>query len=296
MPQTVKHIKSKTILGTVKQPDTWFGLKYNMNLYRGCSHGCIYCDSRSSCYGIDNFDNEIIIKENALELLKKELASKKEIGTIGFGSMNDCYQEIEKEIELTKKALEIISKYNFPLHILTKSDLVLRDINLLKEIKDNCGYCAVSFTITTTDDNLAKKIEPNASLPSKRLEAIKTLSKNGIYCGITMMPILPFIEDNIENISSIVKSAKESRAQYIIPSFGMTLRDRQKNYYFQKLDALFLGQNLTSKYKQYYAERYNCNCLNYKILEKEFNRLCKENQIDTKIKRFEEKGKQKKII
>lgn len=186
-----KFIEAKTILSKLKQTDSWFGITYNMNLYRGCQHGCIYSDTRSECYGIGNIST-ISIKRNALELLSHELSSKrKNKGTIGTGSMNDPYMPIENRLRLTRQALQLIEKEKFPIHIITKSNLVTRDIDLLQEISKT--YAAVSFTITTTDDWLAGKIEPNAPTSSSRFEALKQIADKGIYTGITLIPILPFI-------------------------------------------------------------------------------------------------------
>jgi DNA repair photolyase len=151
----VKDIQAKVLLSHVKQPDTWFGLKYNMNLYRGCQHRCIYCDSRSECYGIEDFDGEVLVKANAIELLREELARKRVKGTIGLGSMNDCYMPLERELNLTDRALALIAQFGFMVHVMTKSDLVLRDLDTLEEI--NQRYATVSFTITTADDELGKK-------------------------------------------------------------------------------------------------------------------------------------------
>ena len=198
----IKEIQAKVLLSHVKQPDTWFGLKYNMNLYRGCQHRCIYCDSRSACYQIDNFDGEVLVKTNAIELLTHELARKRVKGTIGTGAMNDPYMPLERKINLTGRALEVIAQFGFTVHILTKSDLVLRDLDTL--VKINQRYAAVSFTITTADDELGKRVEPGASLVSDRLKAMRVLAEHGIYTGVTLMPVLPFIEDTEENIAAIV--------------------------------------------------------------------------------------------
>jgi len=194
----IKEIQAKTLLSHVKQPDTWFGLKYNMNLYRGCQHRCIYCDSRSLRYGIDHFDSDILVKANAIELLRKELASKRVKGTIGAGSMNDPYMPLEKRLNLTGRALDVIAEFRFPVHILTKSDLVLRDIDALAEISR--VFATVSFTITAANDALGKQVEPGAPPVSARFKAIERLSARGINAGIILMPVLPFIEDNAENI------------------------------------------------------------------------------------------------
>ncbi len=270
----IKEIKAKTMLSHVPGPDGWFGLKYNMNLYRGCSHGCIYCDSRSSCYRIENF-SDILVKINAIDLLKKELPSKRVKGTIGTGSMNDPYQPAEKQFQLTKKSLELMVKHGFPVHIITKSDLVLRDVDILREISKT--YAAVTFTVITTDDKLAGIIEPGAPPPSKRLKTIETLSRAGVYTGITMMPLLPFITDTEENVKDIVRRAKDSGAKYIIPVFGMSIRTGQREYYYQKLDEHFPG--LKTKYEKNYGMRYQCPSPDHARLEKVFLEACDKNAI-----------------
>ena len=257
----VTEIKAKTILNHVKQPDTWFGLKYNMNLYRGCQHQCIYCDSRSECYRLGDLA-DIRVKVNALELLEDTLPRKRVRGTIGFGSMNDLYMPIEREYRLARGALEIIRNYHFPVHILTKSDLVLRDVDVLSEIGQ--VYAAVSFTITTADDDLARKVEPGASLPSARYKAMRKLAEAGVLTGVTMMPILPFLEDDPDNIRQIVRRAAENGASYIIPAFGMTLRPGSRDYYYQKLDLIFPG--VKEKYIRAFGDNYQCNVPNWSEL------------------------------
>lgn len=275
----IKEIEAKKILATVKQPDDWFGLKYNMNLYRGCQHKCIYCDSRSDCYQIENFD-DIEVKVNALTLLRSELASKRNKGTIGFGSMNDPYMPIEKEYRYTREALKIIKEFKFPVHIITKSDKVLEDLYLLKAINAR-SYTAISITITTADDDLARKIEPGASSPTKRFEAIRKLTNAGILAGVTLMPLLPFILDNEENVREILKKAKSSRVQYIIPAFGMTLRDSQREYYYNKLDKHFPG--LKEKYQHQFGNKYNAYGENIKQLYDLFYQLMRKYNIPTKM-------------
>lgn len=258
----VTEIKSKTILNHVKQPDRWFGLKYNMNLYRGCQHQCIYCDSRSECYRLGDL-REIRVKTNSLELLEDTLPRKRMVGTIGFGSMNDPYMPVEREYQLVRGALRIISAYGFPVHLLTKSDLVLRDLDLLLEISRI--YAAVSFTITTVDDQLAARIEPGAPRPSARLKAMKTLAQAGVLTGVTMMPVLPFLEDNPENIREIVRQAASHGASYIIPALGVTLRPGSREYYYKKLDTHFPG--LKEKYVQAFGDSYQCSVPNWPELE-----------------------------
>lgn len=281
----IEEITAKTILNHVKQPDPWFGLKYNMNLYRGCQHQCIYCDSRSDCYRIEDFA-KIQVKINALDLLEDVLPRKRVRGTIGFGSMNDPYMPVEREYRLTGKSLEIILANEFPVHILTKSDLVLRDIELLKEI--GRVYAAVSFTITTADDELAQKLEPGAPLPSQRFQAMRKLAKAGILTGVTMMPILPFLEDSEDNILQIISCSQESGATYIIPSFGVSLRPGSREYYFQKLDQHFPG--IKEKYIKQYGNQYQCNIPNWQKMNILFQEEINRTDLMTKIPVFEPKN------
>jgi len=281
----IEEIKTKTILNHVKQPDPWFGLKYNMNLYRGCQHQCIYCDSRSDCYRIEDF-SKIQVKINALDLLEDVLPRKRVRGTIGFGSMNDPYMPVEREYRLTGKSLEIILVNEFPVHILTKSDLVIRDIELLTEISN--VYAAVSFTITTADDELARKLEPGAPLPSQRFQAMRKLAKAGILTGVTMMPILPFLEDSEENIAKIISCSQESGATYIIPGFGVTLRPGSREYYYQKLDQHFPG--IKEKYIKQYGNQYQCNIPNWQKMNILFQEEINRTQLMNKIPVFETKN------
>lgn len=266
-------IQAKTLLHAVRQPDPWFGLRYNMNLYRGCQHQCVYCDSRSACYQIEDFA-QILYKANALELLDRELAHKRIVGAIGTGSMNDPYMPIEAELRLTRGALEIIARRRFPVHVLTKGDLVLRDLDLLQTIGQ--VYAAVSFTITTADDELSRKLEPGAPPSSRRFAALAALAQAGVYCGVLLMPVLPFLEDTLENVTAVARLAKEAGAGYILPSFGVTLRDRQRDYFYARLDRLFPG--LRQRYQQRYGERYYCPVPNAKTLAAAFNQYC--DQID----------------
>lgn len=255
----VREIEAKTLLSSSRQPDPWFGIKYTMNLYRGCAHRCIYCDSRSECYGIEDFDGEVLVKVNALELLRKELAHKRVKGYIGTGSMNDPYQPLERAIELTRRALEIIAEYRFPVHILTKSDLVLRDMDVLQTINERSTATSpgavVSFTITAADDDLARKLEPGAPPSSARFRAMAAFADRGITTGVMLMPLLPFIEDDPENIRRIVEQAHACGARHVVAAFGMTLRDRQREHYYRQLDRLFPG--LSERYERAFGQRYH---------------------------------------
>ncbi len=266
----MEFINAKTMLTKVKYGNEWYGIDYNMNLYRGCSHGCIYCDSRSSCYRIDNF-NVVRGKEKALCILEQEISKKRKKGVIGIGSMSDTYNPKELKYEQTRGALKLILKYGFGVSIDTKSDLILRDIDLLKQINSK-NNVIVKFTITTADDGLSKILEPNVCVSSKRLQAIKVLSDSGIFVGIMLNPVLPFITDKPDDIRKLVKLAYENGAKFIHTYLGMTLRDNMRDYYFNQLEQNFTG--LKEKYIKYYGNRYNCIVPNYKKLYKIFIDEC----------------------
>ncbi|MDO4282509.1 MAG: radical SAM protein [Clostridia bacterium] len=266
----MEFIKAKTILSQAKNGEKWYGIDYNMNLYRGCSHGCIYCDSRSNCYHIENFDI-VCGKENTLTILEKELICKRKRGVIGIGAMSDTYNPQELKYEITRGALKLISKYGYGVSIDTKSDLILRDIDLLKEINRK-NHVIVKFTITTPKDELAKIIEPNVCVSSKRFRAIKTLSENGIFVGIMLNPVLPFITDNEEDIKGLVRLASMSGAKFIHTYMGVTLRENQREYFYQKLEQNFEG--LKQKYRKAYGNRYYCSVPNAKGLYKIFTMEC----------------------
>lgn len=250
----MEQITAKTILSTVSYGKKWFGIDYNMNLYRGCSHGCIYCDSRSSCYQIDHFDT-VRVKENALVLLRNELSRKRKKGVIGIGAMSDTYNPHEKHLCMTRQALEIILAFGFGVSIDTKSDLIVRDIDLLKAIA-RTQPVIIKMTITTIDDSLSRQIEPRVCPSSQRFAAIKKLSEAGLFVGILMNPILPWITDSEDNIRKLVALAHQSGAKFIHTYFNVTLRENQRDYYYAQLDQLFPG--LKEKYQRYYKGSYFC--------------------------------------
>lgn len=265
----MEYITARSILVPNKRPDDWFGVRYNMNIYRGCPHGCIYCDSRSQCYGIEDFQR-VQVKGNAIELLRMELASKRYKCTIGTGSMSDPYNPLEEELKMTRQALETIANSGFGIHISTKGHMVVRDVDLLLEIKK--AFASVAFTITTCRDELAKLIEPGAPLPSRRLMAMEKLAESGIYVGVLMMPILPFILDDARNIITILRRSAQHGASYVIPWFGMSLRDRQREYYYERIDNLFPG--ISQRYMARYGADYNCLSSAHKSLEVRFKEEC----------------------
>ncbi|MDF2541630.1 MAG: radical protein [Herbinix sp.] len=264
-------IPAKTIL-TPKKDNSWFGIDYNMNLYKGCCHGCIYCDSRSDCYGVTDFDT-VRAKEHAIELIEKELRSKSKSGVIGTGAMSDPYNPFEREYQLTRHALSLIHQYQFGIGIATKSDLVARDIDLLQNIKSHSPVIC-KITVTTSDDLLSAKLEPGTSVSSKRLAAVKQLSQAGIFTGILLMPVLPFLEDTELNILGIIQSAYESGARFIYPNFGVTLRQNQRDWFYQKLDYLFPEQRIKQLYQSQFKDSYVCTSPKARELWLLFQKKC----------------------
>lgn len=225
-----------------------------MNIYRGCTHGCIYCDSRSRCYGMNHAFEDIEVKINAPELLERALRKKREKCMIATGAMSDPYIHLEEKLQNTRRCLQIIDRYGFGLAIQTKSARILRDLDLLKSINAQ-SKCVVQTTLTTYSESLCRIIEPNVSTTADRFEVLKIMRDNGIPTVVWLSPILPFINDTDENISGILDYCIEAQVKGIICfGMGMTLREGNREYYYQKLDRHFPGlkQKYISKYKNYY--------------------------------------------
>lgn len=248
-----EHV-AKSLLVKTKQPEFWFNVEYNVNMYRGCSHGCIYCDSRSECYRIDDFEN-VAAKVNAPELLRQELSRKKKKGLVGTGAMSDPYIPAERGYQLTRGILEGLADYKFPVHVTTKSDLILRDQDILHDIAAET-FASAGFTVTTCDEQLASWIEPYAPAPAARLKAMESLAGQGVYTGILLMPVLPFLLDKPSMVIRVLEQARYHGAQFIIPMFGVTLRDRQRDHFYLKLGEQL--PQLVSRYQQTFGSRYHC--------------------------------------
>lgn len=274
----MEYIDAKSILIKCGTNQYWFNVNFNMNIYKGCNHGCIYCDSRSEKYGLDKF-NEVLVKKNALNILEQEMYRTKKIGIISTGSMSDPYNPYEKDLQLTRKSLELMNRFGFGVVITTKSDLVLRDIDLLKEINKKSPVL-VLFTITTADKSLCKQIEPNVCSSSKRFAAIQELSKAGIKTGILIMPVLPFINDTNENIYNIIRKTEENGSKCVFTyGFGVTLRDRQREYFYQKLREQFPQRNLVNRYISTYKYKYSCSSPRVDELMELMKSECKKRSI-----------------
>ena len=247
---------------------------HGMNIYRGCSHGCIYCDSRSKCYQFTHAFEDIEVKQNAPELLEKALRSKRKKCMIGTGAMSDPYMHCEEALGLTRQCLEIINKYEFGLAIQTKSDRILRDIDLLDEI-NRSAKCVVQITLTTYDDDLCRILEPNVCNTKRRIEVLEEMQKRGIPTIVWLTPILPFINDTEENVTSILEECVRVGVKGIIDfEMGLTLREGDREYYYAALDKHFPG--MKQRYIQRYGNSYELPSPNAKVLQGILHRICKE--------------------
>ena len=243
-----------------------------MNLYRGCQHGCIYCDSRSRCYHMDHRFEDVAVKENAVELLDLTLRRKRRPCMIGTGSMSDPYTPIEEELRLTRRALEVIERHGCGIAIQTKSDRILRDLDLLQRINRR-SKAVVQMTLTTMDDGLCKLIEPNVCPTSRRIEVLKAFQRAGIPTVVWLCPILPWLNDTEENIRGIVEACADAGVKGIICfGMGLTLRDGSREHYYTQLDRNFPG--LKERTMRTYGSAYELRSAHDRELTALFHRLC----------------------
>lgn len=251
--------------------------KNGMNIYRGCTHGCIYCDSRSNCYNMNHDFEDIEVKENALELLENALKRKRKKCMIGTGSMTDPYIPLETDIGNVRKALLLLHQYGFGFTVITKSDSILRDLDLLQKIHER-AKCVVQITLTTHDEALCKKLEPNVSTTAERFAALLRLRDAGIPTVVWLTPILPFINDTMENISGILNYCTEAKVRGVICfGMGLTLRDGNRQYFYSQLDRLFPG--MKEKYMRAYGTQYILGSPNSKYLMNFFHQHCARHNI-----------------
>lgn len=248
-----------------------------MNLYRGCTHGCIYCDSRSRCYQFTHPFEDIEVKRNAPELLEKALRSKRKKCMIGTGAMCDPYMHCEEELGLTRKCLEIIDRYEFGAAIQTKSDRILRDLELLRSINEK-ARCVVQMTLTTYDENLCRILEPNVSTTKERVRALEIFRDSGIPTVVWLSPILPYINDTRENVEGILEYCVRAKVRGIICfGMGMTLREGDREYYYAALDKHFPG--LKERYQRRYGHSYEVPSDRNGELMEVFYRTCRRHGI-----------------
>ena len=248
-----------------------------INIYRGCTHGCIYCDSRSTCYNFTHPFEDIEVKENAPDLLNRALKSKRKKCMIGTGAMCDPYLHIEDELKLTRKCLEIIDDRYFGVAIQTKSSRIIRDMDLLKSINEK-SKAVVQMTLTTADEDLCKILEPNVSTTKERFDVLMRCKEEGIPTVVWLSPILPFINDTEENIRGILDYCVKAEVKGIICfDMGVTLRDGDREYFYAALDKHFPG--MKEKYIKTYGNSYNILSPNNVELMKIFYDTCKAHNI-----------------
>ncbi len=251
--------------------------RYGMNIYRGCSHGCIYCDSRSRCYQFTHAFEDIEVKQNAPELLEQALRARRRKCMIGTGSMSDPYMHCEEELRLTRKCLEIISWYGFGAAVQTKSDRILRDIDLLEEINRK-AKCVVQMTLTTYDEKLCRIIEPNVCSTRRRIEVLEQMAERDIPTVVWLAPILPFINDTAENIRAILDACARVKVKGIICfGMGVTLREGDREYFYAALDRHFPG--MKERYIRTYGNAYEVTSPRNEQLTELFRSFCRERGI-----------------
>ncbi len=267
------YIPAKHILIRSKST-AWFGTDHTVNLYRGCCHGCLYCDSRSDCYRNPDFDR-VTAKADALRILRDELARKVRPAFIAMGAMSDPYNPFEEELLLTRHALELIDAYDCGVSVDTKSDLIVRDIDLYQSIQAHSPVIC-KLTVTTVDEDLAAKVEPRAPSPARRLAAVRSLAQAGLFCGVLLMPVLPFLEDRHEQVLAVVDRSADAGAKFIYPGFGVTMRQGQREYFLRELDRAFPGEHLSRRYLARYGDRYRCPSPRARELWEVFAARCRE--------------------
>ncbi|MDR1754447.1 MAG: radical SAM protein [Eubacterium sp.] len=256
--------------------------KNGINLYRGCTHGCIYCDSRSNCYQINHIFEDIEVKRGAPVIFEKELRKKRKPCMIGTGSMCDPYIHLESELKITRKCLELVEKYGFGISILTKSDRIMRDIDILYAINAK-SKSIVQMTLTTFDEELCRKIEPNVSTTLERVKVLETMREAEIPTVVWLGPVLPLINDNEENLKGILEYCVKSKVRGILCfGFGLTLREGNREYFYSSLDRLF--PEMKQKYIKKFGNKYNCLSDNNDRLTSIFIDTCRRHNIFYKLK------------
>lgn len=272
-PVPCPTVRARSILQKVRHHgDEWFGIDYNMNLYRGCCHGCIYCDSRSECYRVDDFDR-VRVKFDALAILRRELRSRRVRGVVGVGAMSDTYNPFERDLNVTRGALELLAEHGFGVSVDTKSTLVTRDIDLLRAI-GGAGGAVAKLTITTADDRLARLIEPHAPAPSERFAALAELAEAGMFCGVLFTPTLPWVTDDETTVRGVVEGAAAAGARFVYHMTGVTMRDRQRDHFLERVAAV--DPALPDRYRRAFGDRYFCNSPRAAENRALFRALCKE--------------------
>ncbi len=286
---SIKEVKAKSILRKHKKIESWFISHYGMNLYRGCTHNCVYCDGRAEGYYVDGeFGQDVVVKVNAIDILQRELSPKrkrtpfKQSFIMVGGGVGDSYQPIEKEYQLTRKALRLVNQYNFPVHMLTKSTLIKKDIDILKKINEK-NRVIVSFSFSSVDDKISAIFEPGVPSPTERLKTLAFFKDNGFACGMFLVPVIPFITDTPKLIEGAIKKAVEVGLDFVIFG-GMTLKQgKQKDFFFNILKKHY--PKLTNEYENIYTGDKWGNAAGeyYSSINQTFNTIAKTYKIPRRI-------------
>ena len=271
--------------------------KNGMNIYRGCTHGCIYCDSRSTCYQMKHDFEDIEVKRDAVRILASQLIRKREPCMIGTGAMCDPYIPLEEEPRITRQCLELIERYGFGLAIQTKSARILQDLDILRAINEK-AKCVVQITLTTFDEKLCRILEPNVSTTAERVAVLETMRDAGIPTVVWLCPILPFINDTEENLCGLLDDCVRVQTRGILCfGFGVTMREGNREYFYKKLDEHFPG--MKQQYIQTFGDSYECRSPNHARLMDIFldecgkrNMLCRPNDVFEYLRKFEKKERQ----
>jgi DNA repair photolyase len=279
---TIREIESKSILRKHKKIDSWFISRYGMNLYRGCAHNCVYCDGRAEGYYVDGeFGRDVTVKMNAIDILRRELDPKskrvpfKRSFIMVGGGVGDGYQPIEKKYQLTRQALQLMYEFNLPVHMLTKSTLIKRDIDILKKINEQ-SRAVVSFSFSSVDERISAIFEPGVPPPAERLQTIAFFKDEGIACGMFLLPVIPFLTDTSELLEQTVNKAKDAGVDFVIFG-GMTLKEgRQKDYFYDALKKTH--PELIGKYQNIYrgSEWGEATREYYSLISQRFNNIAKK--------------------
>jgi DNA repair photolyase len=286
---SIKEVRAKSILRKHKKIESWFISHYGMNLYRGCTHNCVYCDGRAEGYYVDGeFGQDVVVKVNAIEILQRELSPKrkrtpfKQSFIMVGGGVGDSYQPIEKEYQLTRKALQLIHQHDFPVHMLTKSTLIKRDIDILKKINEK-NRAIISFSFSSVDDKISAVFEPGVPSPTERLKTLAFFKKQGFACGMFLLPVIPFITDTPKLIEGAIEKAVEVGLDFVIFG-GMTLKQgKQKDFFFNVLKKHY--PKLTIEYENIYTRDKWGNAAGeyYSSINQTFNTIAKTYKIPRRI-------------
>lgn len=257
MTEPIEAFPAKKLLTPVKGTNTdFFYADYTLNLYRGCNHGCVYCDSRSVCYHINDFDR-VRVKRDCLTMLEAELKQKKRAGVVGMGAASDPYNHYEQTLSATRGALMLLRRYGFSVGIPTKSDLMARDADVLCDIARQAPV-RLCFSITTADDALAALLEPGAPSPTRRFAAMRALADKGLFVGAWLNPMLPFLTDDEEGMLRVLTKTAEARGRFCVCFFELTLREGDREYFYQALDCHPRFQGIKQKYVDAFGLDYIC--------------------------------------